>query len=62
MLVEWEQPDQYRKCLLYHKEDVTLYTKDRLVVHLTITIMDIIQRFLFYFEHDVSETGFCLRL
>jgi hypothetical protein len=28
----------------------------------TITILDIIQLPVFYLKHDVSETGFCLRL
>jgi hypothetical protein len=30
-------------------------------LYITITILDIIHTF-FYLEHDVSETGFCLRL
>jgi hypothetical protein len=29
---------------------------------LTIRILDIIHRPFFYLKHDVSETGFCLRL
>jgi hypothetical protein len=28
----------------------------------SITIMDIIHRSVFYLKHDTSETGFCLRL
>jgi hypothetical protein len=29
---------------------------------LTITITDIVHRLVFYLKHEVSETGFCLRL
>jgi hypothetical protein len=29
---------------------------------LTITVLDIIRRPVFYLKHDVSETGFCLRV
>jgi hypothetical protein len=29
---------------------------------ITITILDIIYRPVFYLKHDVLETGFCLRL
>jgi hypothetical protein len=28
----------------------------------TLTILDIIRRPVFYLKHNVSETGFCLRL
>jgi hypothetical protein len=31
-------------------------------INITITIMGIIHRPVFYMKHDVSETGFCLRL
>jgi hypothetical protein len=29
---------------------------------MTITILDIIHRHVSYLKHDISETGFCLRL
>jgi hypothetical protein len=35
----------------FHKHQVTV----------TITILDIIQRFVSYLKHDVSEAAFCLR-
>jgi hypothetical protein len=31
-------------------------------INITITILDIIHRDVFYLKHDVSETGLCLRL
>jgi hypothetical protein len=34
----------------------------RWYVNITITILDIIQRPVFYLKYDVSETAFCLRL
>jgi hypothetical protein len=32
------------------------------IINVTITILDVIQRPVFYLKHDVSETEFCLRL
>jgi hypothetical protein len=34
----------------------------RWYINITITILDIMHRPVFYLKHDVSETGFCLRL
>jgi hypothetical protein len=34
----------------------------RWYINITITILGIIHRPVFYLKHDVSETGFCLRL
>jgi hypothetical protein len=34
----------------------------RWYINITITILDIIHRPVFYLKYDVSETGFCLRL
>jgi hypothetical protein len=34
----------------------------RWYINITITILDIIHRLVFYLKHDVSEAGFCLRL
>jgi hypothetical protein len=34
----------------------------RWYINITITILDIIHRPVFYLKHDVSETGFCLHL
>jgi hypothetical protein len=34
----------------------------RLYINLTIAILDIILRPVFYLKHDVSDTAFCLRL
>jgi hypothetical protein len=49
--------------LRMHQELATA-TRGRvqLVYNITITILDIIYRPVFYLKHDVSETGFCLRL
>jgi hypothetical protein len=34
----------------------------RRYINITITILDIIHRSIFYLKQNVSETGFCLRL
>jgi hypothetical protein len=34
----------------------------RWYINITVTNLDIIHRPAFYLKHDVSETGFCLRL
>jgi hypothetical protein len=34
----------------------------RWYINITITIVDIIQRQIFYLKYDVSETGFCFHL
>jgi hypothetical protein len=34
----------------------------RWYINITITIVDIIHRLVFYLKHVASETGFCLRL
>jgi hypothetical protein len=34
----------------------------QLDINAAITILDIIHRFIIYLKHNVSETGFCLRL
>jgi hypothetical protein len=34
----------------------------RWYINTTITILDIIHRPVSYLKHDISETGFCLRL
>jgi hypothetical protein len=38
-------------CFIYH-----------ININITITILDIVHRPVFYLKRDVSETGFCLRL
>jgi hypothetical protein len=39
-----------------------IYSDDGVLIRTTITILDIIHRPVFYLKHNVSETGFCLRL
>jgi hypothetical protein len=34
----------------------------RWYINITITILDIIQRHVFYLKHEVAETEFCLRI
>jgi hypothetical protein len=46
--------------LLHRKASRTLITKE--IHNITVTILDIIHRPVFYIKHDVSDTGFCLRL
>jgi hypothetical protein len=38
------------------------YAEEQCIAHVTITILDIINHPVFNLKHDVSETGFCLRL
>jgi hypothetical protein len=45
----------------YRSETITT-TNSLTVQDCTITILDIVHRPVFYLKHEVSETGFCLRL
>jgi hypothetical protein len=36
------------------------FVSNLLSIYITITILDIIHRSVFYLKHYVSETGFCL--
>jgi hypothetical protein len=50
-------------CLRYEPKRLMLYIcLWRWYINITITILDIIHRLVFYLKYNVSETEFCLRL